>query len=208
MNASRNRGTRVAPDCFGDRYAVTMARPASIDDTALIDLLSQVISRHGFEGASLQLLSKASGLKRASLYHRFPGGKAEILEAVLSRAEERFGIMLAPALETGDAVGRAERIATEVDRYYDGGRESCLIVALSLADEEQREMAAPCLEAWTGAFAKISRDAGLSRRVADERAHELVAQIEGALVVASTTGDRTSFANVIQKLPDRLVGTS
>ena len=182
-----------------------MARPVSIDDEALIDQLSRVISQHGYEAASLQLLSEASGLKRASLYHRFPGGKPEILDAALARAEERFDEMLAPANVAGDPTRRAKQIAKEIDRYYDGGQESCLIVALSLAGPERKAKAQPCLTAWTQAFARISSDAGVGAKEARERADELVAQIEGALVISAATGNRVPFERAVARLPHRLI---
>ena len=46
--------------------------------------LMEVIRAKGFEGASMNDLAEATGLKKASLYHRFPGGKQEITEAVLA----------------------------------------------------------------------------------------------------------------------------
>ena len=185
-----------------------MARPASVDDTALIDNLSRVISRHGYEAASLGRLSEASGLQRASLYHRFPGGKAEILEAALVRAEERFDAMLSPAYLPGDPLERAQKVAREIDRYYEGGQESCLIVALSLADPERRAMALPCITAWADAFTQISKDAGAATKEAKNRSHELVAQIEGALVISAATGNRSPFKRAIADLPRRLTAAA
>ena len=185
-----------------------MARPVSIDDESLIDQLSRVIGRHGYEAASLQLLAKASGLKRASLYHRFPGGKPEILDAALTRAKERFDEMLTPANIAGDPTHRAKQIAEGIDRYYDGGQESCLIVALSLADPERQAIAQPCLTAWTQAFTRISSDAGVGAEEARERADELVAQIEGALVISATTGNRVPFERAIARLPHRLTAAN
>ena len=57
-----------------------------VDEDALLDRLSNVFRTHGFEGASLSLISKETGLQRASLYHRFPGGKEDMAKAVLERA--------------------------------------------------------------------------------------------------------------------------
>ena len=57
-----------------------------VNEDELLDRLTCVFRTHGFEGASLSLISKATGLQRASLYHRFPGGKEEMANAVLERA--------------------------------------------------------------------------------------------------------------------------
>jgi len=122
-------------------------RPQTINDTNLVDALGGGFSRYGYEGASLRRLSEASGLKKASLYHRFPAGKDGIIEAVLQRAGELFDEMLAPAYEEGAPIERAHAVAKGIRSYYDSGAKSCLIVALSVADSEQRESASHCIGA-------------------------------------------------------------
>ena len=37
--------------------------------------LAEAFRQYGFEGASLSMLSEATGLGNGSLYHFFPGGK-------------------------------------------------------------------------------------------------------------------------------------
>ena len=56
------------------------ATPAS--DTVLAALV-QTFRQHGYEGASLSMLSQASGLGRSSLYHYFPNGKKEMLSCLV-----------------------------------------------------------------------------------------------------------------------------
>ena len=53
----------------------------------IVRKLADVFSRHGYEGASLKLLSQATGLGRSSLYHYFPNGKEDMASAVLSSAD-------------------------------------------------------------------------------------------------------------------------
>ena len=50
-----------------------MARKTTVDDDELLEKLTKVFTSYGYDGASLTILSSATGLKRASLYHRFPG---------------------------------------------------------------------------------------------------------------------------------------
>jgi AcrR family transcriptional regulator len=61
-----------------------MPRPRSIEEDDLIGRLARVFREVGFEGASLSILAQATGLQRASLYHRFPGGKQQMAEEVLT----------------------------------------------------------------------------------------------------------------------------
>ncbi len=57
--------------------------PSKVNENQLLDRLTGVFRLHGYEGASLSRIAKATGLQRASLYFRFPGGKEEMAEAVL-----------------------------------------------------------------------------------------------------------------------------
>jgi len=59
-----------------------MARRATIEDDDLICKLTDVFRNVGYDGASLAVLADATGLKKASLYHRFPGGKEQMAEEV------------------------------------------------------------------------------------------------------------------------------
>ena len=55
-----------------------------------LPVLAEVFREHGYEGASLSLISKATGLGKGSLYHFFPGGKEEMADAVLSEIDGWF----------------------------------------------------------------------------------------------------------------------
>lgn len=59
-----------------------------MDDKALLDHIMIVFRTHGYDGASLSRISEATGLQRASLYHRFPDGKLQMGKAVLEHAIE------------------------------------------------------------------------------------------------------------------------
>ena len=50
-----------------------MAKPVS-ERADLLPLISEVFRSHGYEGATLTLIGKATGLGKGSLYHFFPGG--------------------------------------------------------------------------------------------------------------------------------------
>ncbi|MGH1493519.1 MAG: TetR/AcrR family transcriptional regulator [Acidimicrobiales bacterium] len=179
-------------------------RPASISDRNLLTALTEVVSRFGVEGASLTRLSEASGLKRASLYHRFPGGKDEIVDAVVDHTADRFGKAMKVAYADGDPAERASELATAIGEYYAQGASSCLIIALSVSSDEDREGAARCVSGWSDALENIALDAGLSASQAHIAAVDAVAAIEGALVISATTGETDSFERALASLPRRL----
>ena len=136
-----------------------MARTSDTPDIELIDRLTDVFRRHGFEGASLTRISEATGLKRASLYHRFPGGKAEMAEAVLSRADEWLGThALSPLQGRGEPADRLRIMTGALSEFYGDGKHSCLLDAFSLGGENTdiRKHVRASTVAWTDALAAVA----------------------------------------------------
>ena len=56
----------------------------------VVERLMRVVRRHGYDGASLAELSKATGLGKSSLYHYFPDGKDDMVRAVLEHLESQL----------------------------------------------------------------------------------------------------------------------
>lgn len=180
---------------------------SKIDDDTLLARLTEVFRLHGYEGASLAKISDATGLKRASLYHRFPGGKEQMAQAVLDRASHWFGShILAPLSEPGEPAVRVREMARRLSEFYSHGDSSCLLDSLSIGNETH-ELAMHVregLQAWIGAFAKISQDAGLPPAEAQRRAEEALVSIQGGLVLARALRDNTAFQRALADLPARL----
>ncbi len=83
-----------------------MAHP-KIEHEELVEKLFEVFRESGYEGASLMQLSEATGLKKPSLYHRFPGGKEEMVEIVLDYADKYMREQVIKVLEgEGEAFER------------------------------------------------------------------------------------------------------
>src|SRR5258708_38282466 len=101
-------------------------RPAKVSDKELFARLTEVFRRKGYDGASYADLTEATGLVKASLYHRFPGGKEEMVDAILSEVDRQFvEYVLAPALGEGDPKERARRMGRRLREFYDSGRSWC-----------------------------------------------------------------------------------
>jgi len=171
--------------------------------------LVDVFRTHGYEGASLAAISRATGLARASLYHRFPNGKEEMAAAVMRYARSWLeSHALAPLRdESRSPRERIEAMARELDAFYDSGRRSCLLEALSLGERGSplSKMARSLLQLWVGEMARLLERAGLGSREAAARAEDAVVRIEGALVVARVQDDPKPFQRVLQSLPTQLL---
>lgn len=179
-----------------------------LTEPQLLDRLTGVFRTHGYEGASLSKISQATGLQRASLYHRFPRGKAEMAEAVLNQAGEWLKARaLQPLVESGAPEERLRRMAEALDEFYGGGTQSCLLDALSFGVEEGgiRDHQKAAMEAWVNAIATLLSESGIEPRTAQERAEDAVIRIQGSLVMARAARNPMPFRRTLRTLPRDLL---
>lgn len=82
-------------------------KPQAPDE--LLDALLSVFSAHGFDGASLQDLARASNRSKASLYHHFPGGKHQMIEVLVARCQNTLDrLAFAPLRQANGALGNRQ----------------------------------------------------------------------------------------------------
>jgi TetR/AcrR family transcriptional regulator, lmrAB and yxaGH operons repressor len=187
-----------------------MARPLSIDDEELLSRLASVFRDLGYEGASLTALAEGAGLQKASLYHRFPGGKQQMAEEVLAAAIGWFGEnVLAPLKESGAPKPRIAAVARRLDDFYAGGRKACLLNMLSSprnADGPFSPAIRSAFEALIDAFSRVAREAGHAPKAARRRAERAVMLMQGSLVLSRGLGSGEPFRAFLSTLPDDLLG--
>ncbi len=109
------------------------------DRDQLLAMVAEVFREHGYEGASLALISAATGLGKGSLYHFFPGGKEEMAGAVIAHIDGWFeDNVFAPLHDSADPRTGIEHMLKATDGYFRSGRRVCLIGAFAL--EESRDL--------------------------------------------------------------------
>lgn len=183
--------------------------PAALQSRSqVISSLLRAFRRNGYDGASLSRLSEETGLRRASLYHHFPGGKEDMARTVVTSAVQDFReIVLAPLQAPGTPRERLESMMAALYNFYDGGNEACVLALMTVGDG--REVLAPeiraGLQGWIGALAGVLCEAGQTEVVAKDRAQDAVAQVQGALVLARGLKDTGAFQRLIDKLPRELL---
>jgi TetR/AcrR family transcriptional repressor of lmrAB and yxaGH operons len=185
--------------------------PRLVSDTQLVERLTDLFRRVGYDGASLGTIAAATGLQKSSLYHRFPGGKHQMAAEASASVMEGFATsVLAPVGSDEPLRPRVAAIAANLDRFYDGGARYCLLDMLSVGDPGADASAnlAAAADAWIDVFASLAREAGADAATARQRAQDAVAAIEGALVVARVTGDRSAFRRAVDGLPERLLASA
>ncbi|MGP9813395.1 TetR/AcrR family transcriptional regulator [Rhodopseudomonas sp. NSM] len=178
------------------------------DRAALLPLLGEVFRAHGYEGASLALISQATGLGKGSLYHFFPGGKKQMADEVLAEIDGWFETnIFAPLRDTDDPHAAIAAMLAGVDDYFRSGARVCLVGVIALGHARD-DFAAPVNDyfaRWQDALATALRRAGLSAPLARKRAEDAVLTIQGALVLARARDDAKVFTRALAELKVRLL---
>ena len=162
----------------------------------------------GFDGASLSDISESTGLGRSSLYHHFPDGKEEIARQVLVYLEEQLeSAMFEPMRSTGTPKQKLNRMLDAIDSFYEGGHKACMLERLcaSVDAKRFRRPLERAFTTWIAAVEALGVEAGLPRAIARTRAEDLVARIEGALILCASTDDTTVFARTIRDLRETVL---
>jgi len=170
-------------------------------------VLAEVFREHGFEGASLAVISARTGLGKGSLYHFFPGGKAEMAACVLDGIEAWFETrMFRPLREDPDPAAALRAMLAATDSYFRSGQRICLVGAFALG--AVRDTFAQRIDAyfaaWRDAVAAALGRAGVAEAKAVDLAEEAVTAIQGALVTASALQDPGLFGRTLDRIAARI----
>ena len=164
------------------------APPRSRD--RMLETAIDLMRGFGLAGAGINDIVRESGAPKGSVYHFFPGGKAQIAEEALAVYAERVRDFLAAALARGDSPPEKVRALFDAfaRRVREGGfRRSCAVGAVSLdlgsadLDGLQPQVAA-IFSTWTDTIA-AAFDLGSPARTR-AFAGLLLTTIEGAYVRA------------------------
>jgi TetR/AcrR family transcriptional regulator, lmrAB and yxaGH operons repressor len=190
---------------FGLIMMFFMARPKNIDSvartTALMDCVIETFKRNGYDGASLADLGAATGLAKASFYHRFPSGKPEIGRVALAESGKRFTqAVLRPLQSTAPPAARLNAMYDGVLEYYSGGTQACLMNTMTLGGgaalygKDIKHTIAAWEKLIAACFENVSED------VARAKAVDIIIRIQGALVLARMSGREDMLIGVIMAM--------
>ncbi len=182
-----------------------MARPKNVDSeartTALMDGVIETFKRKGYDGASLADLGAATGLAKASFYHRFPGGKPEIGRAALAESGKRFTqLVLRPLQSDAPPGAKLAAMYDGVRSYYAGETQACLMNTMTLGDGAHLfgKDIKHTIAAWEKLIAACFVD--LSEEAARAKAADIIIRIQGALVLARMSGREDVLAEVVAEV--------
>jgi len=169
----------------------------------MIESTVTLLAKRGLDGTSFSDVLTHSGAPRGSVYHHFPNGKDQLVDAALALAGER-------ALNVLDAVDGAP--PTEVTRHFlnvwravlvrSGLRAGCAVLAVTVAtdSDDLLEHAASVFRAWRARLAELYVTGGMEEAKAQRLAATLVAASEGAVVVSRAEKSLEPFELVAAQL--------
>jgi TetR/AcrR family transcriptional regulator, lmrAB and yxaGH operons repressor len=166
----------------------------------ILPVLAELFREHGFEGASLSLISDRTGLGKGSLYHFFPGGKEEMAAAVLAEIDGWFEAnIFRPLREAADPLEAVAATLGATEVYFRSGRRVCLVGVFALSDTRDRfaQAISGYFAAWRDALADALARGG--QAAAQDLAEAILADLQGGLVLARALDDPTVFQRAITR---------
>lgn len=144
-----------------------------------IPALAEIFREHGFEGASLAEITKRPGWFETNV--------------------------LMPLRESEDPAAGIDHMFKAVIRFYHSGRRVCLVGTFALDDTRDRFASEieSYFAAWTRVLAAALKRRGFDTRAARETAEDVVAGIQGALVLARAHDDSELFMRAMKRLYQR-----
>ncbi|RWC88339.1 MAG: TetR/AcrR family transcriptional regulator [Mesorhizobium sp.] len=175
--------------------------------TRMIEATALLLRRRGYHGTSLNDILAASRAPRGSLYFHFPGGKdqlvIEVTRASVADVTERLGAQLTAEHDPAVAV---HHIYQSVARMLEDNEFSlgCPIapVVLDAPNDvpELEEICRSAFEQWIGLLRQAFVRAGVPERRAHALALLVESSLEGLMVIARATRDRSSLNAVADEV--------
>ena len=165
----------------------------------MVEGAARLLATKGVEGTSFAEVLAATDAPRGSVYHHFPGGKAELVHAALDFASER-GLA---AMETA----RGQPAAAVVEKFlelwrgmlrYSKVSAGCAVLAVTTGADDAAllDHAGAIFRAWTDHVTELLVAGGTKRQAAAQLAVTLVAATEGAVAMSRSQRSLEPFDQV------------
>ena len=172
------------------------------DRASALSALAEAFREHGYEGASLSMLTKATGLGKGSLYNFFPGGKREMMEAVIADIDLWFARTIFSPLEQADDPSAAiAAMMNDVATYFQSGGRVCLVgwIGLGSSRDAFARQVQGYFARWIAALTCCLEAGGVPPPQAAQLSEEAVAGIQGAIILARALGEEAAFERVVAR---------
>lgn len=161
----------------------------------------ELFGERGFSATGLREVVAHSATPRGSIYHHFPGGKAELARAALAHAGDDAAARFAgddpvAALHACLDGWREALVATD----YRSGSAIVAVAVEPRVETGAAEAAAAAFASWVDALTASLRASGVRRKKAGRLATLSVAAIEGAVVLCRARRDTRPLDDVGREL--------
>ncbi|GGW70896.1 putative transcriptional regulator, TetR family protein [Streptomyces lucensis JCM 4490] len=156
----------------------------------ILDAGTELFRRRGYTGTGMKQIAEAAGAPFGSIYHFFPGGKAQLAEEVV-RTSGAVYLGLISALmtpyedrvaATADAFTAAAGTLAELD-FADPCPIATVAMEVASTDETLRQATSEVFDSWIGQLAGYYAQGGVPEPAARETASSVVALLEGAFML-------------------------
>jgi TetR/AcrR family transcriptional repressor of lmrAB and yxaGH operons len=169
----------------------------------ILDTSSQLFRRHGYAGTGIKAILAGSEAPYGSLYHHFPGGKAELGVAAIEAGGRFYRELVESVFPPGvDVVAATEEffaggaVLLEQTDYADACPIATIALEVASTSEPMRAAAADAFESWLVVLEERLEEAGVSAARARELAIEFFCAVEGAFLLCRTTRSTAPLAVV------------
>ncbi len=167
---------------------------------------AQLLRQRGYTGTGFREVIELTGAPRGSIYHHFPGGKAELAGEAVDYVGSLAREAIEGSLADGDPIAalRAFVELWRADFERSGYRAGCPIVAVAVETQEEApellDAAAHAFEQWETAFAGSLHRAGVARARAQRLASLVVSAVEGAIILSRARRSPKPLLDVAREL--------
>ena len=159
----------------------------------LISTTSKLIRKKGYFGTGINEILKSIEVPKGSLYHHFPKGKDELIQAAILYGGEAMMLKYGEALRGKEAFeGLSAMVDVMIDDLKDSDFEdACPIAAVAMAsgaiDETIRKVCDRVFTGWQNNLAGYLERRGIENTT--EKSQQIYAMFEGAYVLSKAHRD-------------------
>ncbi|CAN5789437.1 MAG: TetR/AcrR family transcriptional regulator [Ilumatobacteraceae bacterium] len=162
----------------------------------IVTATAELLRQRGYRATSLKDITAAAPATVGSVYHFFPGGKAELVRTAIVEMsfayEQLFELVAGEAKDPADAFPHffaAAADALEDTGYLDLCPIGTIVAEVAGTDEVLRATTADAFDRWTVAVAATLVRGGIAPDDAPALASTIIATLEGSFILARARRD-------------------
>jgi AcrR family transcriptional regulator len=164
-----------------------------------------LMGEQGVEATSFSQVVEHSGAPRGSIYHHFPGGKAQLVEEATRYAGDRISTLLTRAVgENEDPLASLDALSNFWTSVLDKSEftAGCPVLAATLDGDRSsaRAVAGEVFADWERRWAERLERAGVPPHRAASLASIAISAVEGAVILSRAERSRAPLDNTIAEL--------